>query len=100
NDVGDVYIALYGEKKPPRVEVYSLATNSWRTIGNNLDTMQMINFISISQWSCPCFLPLRRRRILCQMLSCWFDFDSEKFGRVMLPIISNLRLIEGCLHFG
>ncbi|KAJ0098670.1 hypothetical protein Patl1_21072 [Pistacia atlantica] len=32
---GDFYMPVYVEKEPPKVEVFSLATNSWRRIGTN-----------------------------------------------------------------
>ncbi|KAJ4706739.1 F-box protein [Melia azedarach] len=40
---GNVYNPIYVEKQPPKVEVYSLARNSWRRIGTNAGYMQMTN---------------------------------------------------------
>lgn len=114
---------LYVEKKPPRVEVYSLATNSWRTIGNNAGYYANDKFSSAFLNGAVHFFASKTGEESSANVVLLFDFDSEKFGEIMLPMyhedgegespqvsvavlreslalivcsISNLRLIEGC----
>ncbi|KDO57414.1 hypothetical protein CISIN_1g041477mg, partial [Citrus sinensis] len=93
---GDVYMPLYVEKKPPRVEVYSLATNSWRTIRNNAGYYANDTFSSVFLNEAVHWFASKTGEESSANVVLLFDFNSEKFGEIMLPIISNLRLIEGC----
>lgn len=67
---GDVYMPLYVEKKPPRVEVYSLATNSWRTIGNNAGYYANDKFSSAFLNGAVHFFASKPEKNPLQMLSC------------------------------
>lgn len=83
---GDFYIPVYVEKKPPKVEVYLLATNSWRRIGTNAgyytnDKLSTTYVHGAVHWVGSKAGEGRRGGNL--VLS--FDFESEKFGEIMLP---------------
>lgn len=120
---GDVYMPLYVEKKPPRVEVYSLATNSWRRIGTNAGYYANDKLPSAFLNGAVHWFASKTREEASANVVLLFDFDSEKFREIMLPMyhedgegesprvsmavlreslalivcsISNVRLIKGC----
>ncbi|KDO37006.1 hypothetical protein CISIN_1g046566mg, partial [Citrus sinensis] len=82
-----------------------LATNSWRTIGNNDGYYANDKFSSAFLNGAVHWFASKTGEESSANVVMLFDFDSEKFGEIMLPIeslalivcsISNLRLIEGC----
>ncbi|XP_031250496.1 F-box protein At3g07870-like [Pistacia vera] len=83
---GDFYMPVYVEKEPPKVEVFSLATNSWRRIGTNAGSyaIQKSSDAYVNEavhW----FASKTRGPSSNIVLS--FDFDREKFGEIMVPKI-------------
>ena len=83
---GDVYMPLYVEKKPPRVEVYSLATNSWRTIRNNAGYYANDTFSSVFLNEAVHWFASKTGEESSANVVLLFDFNSEKFGEIMLPM--------------
>ncbi|TXG64348.1 hypothetical protein EZV62_011342 [Acer yangbiense] len=74
----------YVEKQPPRVEVFSLARNSWREVGTYAgccarDACSAVVVNGRVHWF------TKRTKDASASFILAFDFGSEKFGEVMLP---------------
>ncbi|KAJ4706744.1 F-box protein [Melia azedarach] len=83
---GNFHLPIYVENQPPKVEVYSLATNSWRRVGTNagyytIDKLSTAYVNGAVHWvASKTGEGYRFRKFVLS-----FHFDSANFGEIMLP---------------
>ncbi|TXG64340.1 hypothetical protein EZV62_011334 [Acer yangbiense] len=79
-----MYLTEIYKREPPRVEIFSLARNSWRKVGNNswFYTRDMSSTVVVN--GCVHWFAFRINDVYSNYILA-FDFGSEKFGEITLP---------------
>lgn len=75
---------VYIGKKPPKVEIYSLATNSWRRIGTNAGYYAIQKSSSAYVNGAVHWFASRTGGLSSNVVLS-FDFGTEKFGEILAP---------------
>ncbi|XP_044506766.1 F-box protein At3g07870-like, partial [Mangifera indica] len=78
------YMPVYIGKKPPKVEIYSLATNSWRRIGTNAGYYAIQKSSSAYVNGAVHWFASRTGGLSSNVVLS-FDFGTEKFGEILAP---------------
>ncbi|KAK3195754.1 hypothetical protein Dsin_027064 [Dipteronia sinensis] len=79
-EIGEPYV----EREPPRVEVFSLARNSWRKVGTNSGSYARDKTSTVVVNGCVHWFAYRTKDASGKFILA-FDFDSEEFGEITLP---------------
>ncbi|KAK1560324.1 hypothetical protein Q3G72_025238 [Acer saccharum] len=73
-----------GKREPQRVEVFSLARNSWRKVGNNSCFYTRDRSSAVVVNGCVNWVAYWTNDVYSNYILA-FDFDSEEFGQITLP---------------
>ncbi|TXG64342.1 hypothetical protein EZV62_011336 [Acer yangbiense] len=79
-----MYFIEIGKREPQRVEVFSLARNSWRKVGTTSGFYARDRSSTVVVNGCVHWFAFRMNDV-CSKYILAFDFDSEEFGEITLP---------------